>query len=434
MSNRQIDHSSYYITADKRVLNGIRSLHDDTPAYWVDVQTHFDSAEKAEQALEAMYGHNSIYLSNKADRDMKDATKDLQLRSMFAYAEQKEDSDYYDFNHNQEFWADFKDNATYHKMSSQGGTKSQSDVDELITAAEEYRWQKAYKEKDVYEQDMYDFAASFKERTGVTLITSGTDNKLAFEMDGLLCKVDNFTFQMMAKNQDHMDIWDNMVSGKYKNFGEVADAVMATNDEKLKSDWKNTIFEAQYQHNFTSQSSKYTAKEYVSVTYSNQDQSFDANVKGRTAKDFWNEIQYNMGHTHSFHSERDYDDYMENGGLPKLMYLYDVIFQKSNHEVGFRVDKDGNFYGLRTGRLISTKEQREQQVTRDYSTQRIDTLKAKIKDAKSELSKLESENPSPEDGEATNTVSDKISDYKTKISLYENQISIIQANQLSSVR
>lgn len=432
LQNKQ-ENNSYYIRADQRVLNGIRSIHD-TPAYQVDVKTQFDSAEEAEKALDEMYGHNSIYLSNKADRDMKDATKDLQLRSMFVYAGQEENPDYYNFSKNQEQWADFKSNATYQKMASQGGTKSQSDVDELITAAEEYRWQKAYKENDVYEQDMYDFAASLKERTGVTLITSGTDNKVAFEMDGMLCKVDNFTFQMMAKNQDHMDIWDDMVSGKYKNFGEVADAVMATNDEKLKTDWSNTIFEAQYNHNFSSQSSKYTTKEYVSVTYSNQDQSFDANVKGRTAGDFWNEIQYNMGHSNKFSSERDYNDYMESGDLPKLMYLYDDILQKSNHEVGFRVDKDGNFYGLRTGRLISTKEQREGEVTRDYSTQRIDTLKAKIKDAKAKLSKLEGSSKSVENGEATNSNSDKISDYKSKISLYENQISIIQASQLSAMK
>ena len=432
MSNKQVNHSSYYITADQRVLNGIRSVSDDTPAYQVDVKTHFDSAEEAEKALDEMYGHNSIYLSNKADRDMRDDTKDLQLRSLFAYAGRTEDPEYYDFAKNQELWADFKNNAAYRKMESRGGTKNQFDVDELITAAEEYRWQKAYREHDVYEQDMYDFAASFKERTGVTLVTSGTDNKVAFEMDGMLCKVDNFTFQMMAKNQDHMDIWDDMVKGKYKNFGEVAEAVMATADEGLKSDWANTVFEAQYDRSFTSQSSKYTTKEYVSVTYSNQDQSYDAGVKGRTAGDFWNELRYNMGYTSQFSSERDYNDYMDNGGLPKLMYLHEEIFQKSDHEVGFRVDENGNHYGLRTGRLISTKEQREQQVTKDYAEQRIDTLKAKIKDAKSKLSRLEGRNPSAKD-EADDD-SDKISAYKAKIGLYENQISILQAGRLSKVK
>ena len=213
-SNNKIG-NDYYIASDEKVVNSIRSLSDVNRAYIVDIKSTFNTAEEAETAAEELYGHSSIYLSNIADKEMKDDTKDLQLRSLFAYAGEKVNSEYYNQNRNKTLWEDFQNNATYQKMERQGGTKSQSDVDELIVAAEEYRWQKAYKENDVYEQDMFDFAASFKERTGVTIVTNGFTGKLDFEMDGQLCKMDNYTFQLMAKNQEHMDIWDNMVSGTY---------------------------------------------------------------------------------------------------------------------------------------------------------------------------------------------------------------------------
>lgn len=426
-SNNKIG-NDYYIASDEKVVNSIRSLNDVNRAYIVDIKSTFNTAEEAETAAEELYGHSSIYLSNIADKEMKDDTKDLQLRSLFAYAGEKVNSEYYNQNRNKTLWEDFQNNATYQKMERQGGTKSQSDVDELIVAAEEYRWQKAYKENDVYEQDMFDFAASFKERTGVTIVTSGFTGKLDFEMDGQLCKMDNYTFQLMAKNQEHMDIWDNMVSGKYQNFGEVHDAILATGDEKLKQDFDRIITEAQYNRNFTSQSSNFTIREYVNVSFSKQDQGYDSDTKGCTAADFWNELKYNMYFTGKFENEREYDDYMENGEIPHLRYLYSDIQMKSTHEVGFRKDDNGNYYGLRTGRLISTQQQRDNIVYKDYATQRIDTLQAKIKDAKNRIAQLKSQK---DNIDSTNDTNDKIESYKTKINLYENQISLIQYSQLT---
>jgi glycosidase len=96
-----------------------------------------------------------------------------------------------------------------------------------------------------------------------------------------------------------------------------------------------------------------------------------------------------MYFTGKFENEREYDDYMENGEIPHLRYLYSDIQMKSTHEVGFRKDDNGNYYGLRTGRLISTQEQRDQVVHKDYATQRIDTLRAKIKSEKAAMAKLE---------------------------------------------
>lgn len=412
--------NDYKICTNEKVINSIRSLNDINRDYIVDIQSTYNTAEEAANALEELYGHNSIYLANIADREMKDDTHDLQLRSLHVYANEKVHSEYYDLNKNKTFWEDFQNNATYQKFEQQGGTHSQSDVDELIVAAEEYRWQKAYKENDVYEQDMYDFAASFKERTGVTIVTNGFTAKVDFEMDGQLCKMDNYTFQLMAKNQEHMNIWDNMVSGKYQNFSEVYDAILATGDEKLKLDFERTVPEGQMNRNFTSQSSNYTIKEYVNVSFSKQDQGYDSGKNGCTAADFWNEIKYNIGFTDEYANDREYDDYMENGEIPHLGYLYDSIAMKSNHEFGYRIDEKGNYYGFRTGRLISTQEQRDQVVHKDYATQRIDTLRAKIKSEKAAMAKLEN---------AAEDKTDQINACKTKIELYENQIMLIQSNQ-----
>ena len=102
-SNNKIG-NDYYIASDEKVVNSIRSLSDVNRAYIVDIKSTFNTAEEAENAAEELYGHSSIYLSNIADKEMKDDTKDLQLRSLFAYAGEKVNSEYYNQNRNKTLW------------------------------------------------------------------------------------------------------------------------------------------------------------------------------------------------------------------------------------------------------------------------------------------------------------------------------------------
>ena len=408
--NWQIGNSqptTYSVMRDNRLLNSIHSLSEvgKNPAYEVELSKEYGSMKEANAAKEAIYGDTSIMRSYDADKYSAQVT-DSQ-RSLAAYlhaqnpnATKKSQVD--------SFWSGFQSDATYRKFAAQGGTKNENEVEELLAAAESYRWQKSYADKGVYAEDMFAFADKLKENTGVTVLTQGTSTMMRFTMNDKIATMDNFTFQIMAKHQDHMDIWEKAICGGFNNFSEMTEAVHALGDESLNADWDASIHtgpnyysdpDTDFRH---VQGAEGTIVKYVTAT-TKRDTLYDSQIEGTTAKDFWNEFRFNTGLTDEFSSKRDIHDLLNNHFGAIAAKLDDALWGQSGEPRSMTVDTADKLKG------------HEEQIA---------ALRDKIKEVRKKMSALQGITA------MTEAQTRRLEGYKKEMASYEEQIATIQAQEL----
>ena len=426
----------YGVVEDQRALHSIRSTSDSSnnnnPAYEVDFSQRYSSEAEAFAAREKIYGNTSIYLAGKADESTKNLAGSMRSDEAYTYGcenamkryQYHEDS----LNYTKAFWSDFQNDDTYKELMEKGGANSQEDVQKLLSAAERYKWQKSYKEYGVYEQDMFDFADKLSENTGVTVVSRGSHDEIRFTNNDSICYLDNYTFQFMATHQDNMELWENTVQGKYKNFSELTAAINDTGDEKLIADWKNSsILHTVTENNmsaFRHSADQYaTASNYACLSLpvygqdTNETAFLGENAPGKTAKDFWNEFRFNTGMTDE---------------LTGKFAMSGTI--KDDGEIEWNTSRwlDPDKKKLTGADLIAAYQNKNQNQsskavapTEKYN-QQIDALKKKIKQVRSHLSALQKYSAGHEDEDTKKLIA---ADQK-QISSYQKQIESIQMQLL----
>ena len=408
--NWQMGHTSpttYSVTKDDRLLKSIHSLSevDTTPAYKVELSREYSNLDEASAASEAIYADTSIVRSYAADKYSDQASDTERSLAAYLHAENPESSKKGQVD---AFWSGFQSDATYQKFAAQGGTKNENDVEELLAAAESYRWQKSYAEKGVYAEDMFAFADKLKENTGVSVITRGTGTSMQFTMNDKIAITDNFTFQIMAKHQDHMDLWEKAVSGGFKSFNEMSEAVHAVGDESLNADWDASISSGPDYHSEPTtdfahiREAEGTIMKYAKAT-TKRDTLYDSQIEGTTAKDFWNEFRFNTGLSNEFSSKRDIHDMVNNyfGGFAST--LDDILLGQSGETRYTTVKTEDKLKG---------------------SEARIAALRDKIKDVRKKMSVLQGV------AAMTETQTRQLDGYKKQMASYEQQIATIQTEEL----
>lgn len=422
----------YGVAEDQRALHSIRSTSDSSnnnnPAYEVDFSQRYSSEAEAFAAREKIYGSTSIYLAGKAD----DVTKHLagNMRSTEAATDgcenaMKGDKDCEDrLNATKSFWADFQNDDTYKELMAKGGANSQEDVQKLLSAAERYKWQKSYKEYGVYEQDMFDFADKLSENTGVTVVSRGIHDEIRFTNNDSICSLDNYTFQFMATHQEHMDLWEDAVKGKYKNFSELTAAINDSGDEKLIADWQNSTpnhtkdSTAAFKHDEDQYATAFHYGVLSLCVYDNNDNAFlGTNQPGTTAKDFWNEFRFNTGMTDK---------------LTGKFVIYSTIDDDGETVYNTSPWLDPDKKKLTGADLIAAYQNKNQNQsskavdpTEKYNRQ-INNLKEKVKDVRSHLSNLQKNNTNLQD----ENLQKQIQADQKQIESYQKQIESIQMQLL----
>lgn len=430
----------FNVLRDEKQLHSFDTAHhsDSSPAYSVELSKQYDRLPEAAAAQNELYKNSSLAKSDRLQELMKKDTDSL--RSMASYAgisrEQTYRGEAVDEDNVKNIWADFQNDSTYKKMAAQGGTLSQNDVDELVAAAESYNWQTRYKAAGIYDQNFFDFADKIKQNTGVSLVTNGNSYNITKSVNGLLLRVDDYAFQTMAQHQDHMDLWENLANGTYSSYDELTAAVNATKDESLIADWRiaSTCFG---QGNFRQEFNHDVYARYANVSRS-MDTDYDTSTsKGTTAKDFWQEINYNLHLTDDYHSQRDYGEYYENGrgagGNHYSVYTDFAICDRGNLPGFYRLDDDGNLRNPFTNEMHKTKEQWEEEKKKSWKEnhlspveQQIKTLQKNIKNIQKKLAAMQTF------GLTTEHQQNQAASYKQQIASYQQQIHALQSRQLDS--
>lgn len=336
-------------------------------------------------------------------------------------------------------WAGFQNDSTYKKMAAQGGTLNQNDIDELVAAAESYNWQTRYKAAGIYDQSFFDFADKIKQDTGVSLVTNGNSYNITKSVNGLLLRVDDYAFQTMAQHQEHMDIWENLANGTYSSYDELTDAVNATKDDALIADWEIALIPS-WNGKFEQDSQKFGPDVYS--RYANvsrpRDGDYDTSTsQGTTAKDFWQEMNYNLHLTDEYHSQRDYAEYYENGRVAKVMsythYAENALLDRGNLPGFYHLDDDGNLRNPFTNEMYKTKEQWEEEKKKSWKEnhlspveQQIKALQKNVKNIQKKLSAMQTF------GLTTEHQQNQAASYKQQIASYQQQIHALQSRQLDS--
>jgi len=408
--NWQLGHTkptTYSVMKDDSLLNSIHSLSEvgTTPAYKVELSREYSNMDEALAAGEAIYSDTSIMRSYAADTYSDHAADPQRALAAYLHVKNPESAKKGQVD---AFWSGFQSDATYQKFAAQGGTKNENDVEELLAAAESYRWQKAYTEKGVYAEDMFAFADKLKENTGVTVITRDIGTSMRFTTNDKIAITDNFTFQIMAKHQDHMDLWEKAVSGGFNNFNEMSEAVHAAGDKSLNADWDAHISSGpNYQREPTTDFAHIREAEgaimrYVTAT-TKRDTLYDSQTEGTTAKDFWNEFRFNTGLTDEFSSKRDIHDMANNSFGSYVSELYDVLWEQS-------------------GEPRSTKNETEEKLKGPEA--QIAALRDKIKDVRKNMAVLQGL------AAMTEIQARQLDGYKKEMASYEQQIATIQTQEL----
>lgn len=467
----------FTVGKDEKMLNSISSTNEaHSAAYDVDFSTRYQEMNDAYKACQNIYSQTSIYRANVVDSHMDYYYNPS--RSLANYAGLKNS---YNPGSNKadlrSTWADFAKNETYQKMLAQGGTKSQDDVDELLAAAEGYIWQRAYTENGVYKDDMFDFANKLKDATGVTVVAQAddsinlssnlhwiNDNRITFGLNGSLCRMDNYTFQAMAKHQDHMDIWENALNGTYSSFADITDAVLSTDDDSLKKDWLSAITDGSKvtTADFGIEDNEDVYVKYVNVSLSHNAEGYDSSTVGTTAKDFWNEFNYNTYMTNDYSSSRDYKEYAYDADVHyQNHYRYmsvkgnlgtaisDGINAKANILNHTILDEEGNEYNPYTGELYRTADEQEAYINKlrediqsykdrnlkklgkmDISgsvDDQISALQDKIKTVRKKISALKSAGNDE-------TQNRNLAVYQKQLDTYKEQLAELQSEKLAKAK
>lgn len=408
----------------------LKNRGGNSSAYEVDFSQRYSSEAEAFAAREKIYGNTSIYLAGKADESTKNLAGSMRSDEAYTYGcenamkryQYHEDS----LNYTKAFWSDFQNDDTYKELMEKGGASSQEDVQKLLSAAERYKWQKSYKEYGVYEQDMFDFADKLSENTGVTVVSRGIHDEISFTNNDSICCLDNYTFQFMATHQENMELWENTVQGKYKNFSELTAAINDTGDEKLIADWQNSTpnhtqnSTAAFKHDEDQYATAFHYGVLSLCVYDNNDNAFlGTNQPGTTAKDFWNEFRFNTGMTDK---------------LTGKFVIYSTIDDDGETVYNTSPWLDPDKKKLTGADLIAAyqnknknQNQSSQAVdpTEKYN-QQIDALKEKIKQVRSHLSLLQKYSAGQQDENTQKLIA---ADQK-QISSYQKQIESIQMQSL----
>lgn len=425
----------YAVTRNERALRSMSvQNHADAPAYEVEFSKRYNTLGEAEAARTALYQNSSLFKADIVQEQMNADFDSQRALTVYAGLDRNHDPhiDDVDDGRIKDVWADFSKDATYQKMAAQGGTQSQNDVDELLAAAESYHWQQSYKKAGIYDQSMFDFADKIKQNTGVAIVTNGSDGNITKALDGLLFRMDDYTFQTMAQHQDHMDIWENVVNGTYESYAEITKNIMDTHDESLIEDWK---IACQWRKGKFTQELKSTVYNNYAAVSLDMFEDFDTAKKGATAKDFWDELKFNTHISESYSTERDYADYLYNG-FGAYHHHTSIYIDFGLHEQGdvpdYMVQGDnGDLFNPKTGKLFMTKAEQEQEflkhnppVSQNATDLQIEALKNKVKETRKKLSSLQS------GGELSDTQSRQTAAYKRMIESYQAQIMTLQNSKL----
>lgn len=396
----------FCISDMNKMLDSISSVDDIDagPAYKLDLNRKYASNEEYTAELkrvEALCRETSIAKAYKADIISRNCV-DNEYSAAAYLGMTREYQVCNDRESISSFWAGFKADATYQKYAQRGGTQNENEVEELVAAAQAYRWRTAYKMAGVYQQDMYDFADKLETASGMRIITRGDDNYIDIRLNNRLAAVDNYTFQFMAKHQEQMDLWVQAVTGEISSFAELSDRIMSTYDELLKQDWRKYNNPSNYTHeavDIKHREAYFDLWDYVSVSY-NRDAEYDSQLEGTTGHDFWSEFLFNTGLIDNYVSHRDINEWANDLPLITDWKLDDEFHRQSDAPYHYVMD--------------STDDNLEQQV---------EALKEKIKVVREKISALQT-------GEQlTEKQEQELEGYRKEMQGYQSQVAILQMDR-----
>ena len=412
--NMQTGKASYWVEDNPQLRAIVRSSRQETPACTVELgwDKLYDTFDDALAVASRVYGdvQQTYHRTELADLYLLEKSY-ICHRSFAHYAGHDEYAK--NLSYSRDFWDGFQLSSTYNKMMGQGGTKSQKDVDELMAAAEAYRWEKAYRKFDVYDEDMFEFADKMRRDTGVTIMTRGgySSTGIVRVFDGRHCKVGNEAFQFMAKHKDHIGIWEDAVRGKYATFDELHEAVLQTGDKQLEADWQVMMCGTKGEEISSLGHERWL---YGMMGWppsvSASEEGYDSLEEGKTALDFWNEFRYDRGLTDTYENHRSVKDFFwENSIIPwiedsRLREFADELFDKSDAEVPYLTGANE-----RSGR--------------SYFDAQIDILRERIQGLRRKLAAAK--NGMTISGADTKTEAE----YKSQIAALETQIATIKKQQ-----
>ena len=423
----------YSVTRNERALRSITPNDHaaENPAYDVEFSKRYLSMHDANRARDALYKDSSLFKSDALQEIM---AKDYDgMRALSKYLDIDPSTNFRRLDLNEgsikEIWADFANNDVYKAMAEKGGTQSQDDVDILLAAAESYHWEKRYKDAGIYDQSMFDFTDTIKKNTGVALVSNGSAQNITKTLGGSLVQVDDYMLQTMAQHQDHMDIWENVVNGTYSSYDDITKAVNATDDEALKADWKIACWVG----NIKEEDSDKIYNKYAYVSRHNIDSDYDSKATGATAKDFWDEFNYNTHKTDSYSSSRSYMSFWDNSVKHQYIpgYMLDPAEKKSGVKLHFIVDDSGNEYDPDTGKLYKTKQQIDEEFEQankpkfqDPIDEKIEMLRKKMKEVMKRLTALNIYSSGSEESKKQADM------YKRQINSYQGQINALEESKI----
>lgn len=400
---------SYSITYDKRMLMNQRSANvseSDSAAIKVkeaELNRTYNDYSQTQTVYDKYYKQSVTYKARTADAEIASLGSSGDAESFVTAGIWQSSYDTSARTQTKDFMSSFRDSAEY-QNAAKNGISNWGQAAQLSAAADYYKWQYAYKKNDVYADDMYQFADALKAKSGVYVTTRDlnsyesadtvgvTWSKLSFDDSNSLCTTDNYTFQFMARHQDQMDLWSDVVSGKYNNFDEIGKAIEKTGDTSLISDWKSNMEENTAKADFLSTNFMATSK-YVSL---DAPDIYSKKSESDQVKDWWSEFNYNVG------------------GTDKFEFTGRFSYASSEHN---KVEQSFDI----AGEAVAVRKQSKNS---DSSSDMTTHLREQIKDIRQRSAALQNGKLPDEDSQR------QIDNYQKQIVSIEEQITTIEADKL----
>lgn len=127
-----------------------------------------------------------------------------------------------------------------------GGAKAKASYNKAFADIEASAWKEfSYKEKTL-SNGVHQYMDGLEKNTGVNVTNSyvanrGNDYDIEYRYGGNICDISKSMLEFMQSHQEHQDIWQNVVKGKYSGFDGIVDALNKSGDTDAGSSLKSLV-------------------------------------------------------------------------------------------------------------------------------------------------------------------------------------------------
>ena len=125
-----------------------------------------------------------------------------------------------------------------------GGEKAIASYNKAFADIEASVWKKFSHKEKTLSDDLHKYMDGLQRNTGVNVTNSyvangGHDYDIQYRYGGNVCDISKNMLEFMQSHQEHQDIWQNVVKGKYDSFDGIVDALNESGDVAAGSSLKN---------------------------------------------------------------------------------------------------------------------------------------------------------------------------------------------------